>query len=220
VDNEVRKLFLGFWGLVLAYVLFMGSLSLKSARDNFQLQVNLPEEFKELLRSLELVDQTKATWTDGGFISLQTNPFVNKVIVAKKQEKIESPSSLPSQLLQPPTSPPGPPLPPTPPPPPPPPTAFYPQGANNGTVFYSPFLNATVQNATLRSENVTSSKKVLILTSIIQAEENKVCVIDNKVYRVGDEIKKHRILKIGEDYVELQGPKRKFKIKVGDTLDI
>lgn len=217
MDNEVRKLFLGFWGLVLAYVLFMGSLSLKSARDNFQLQVNLPEEFKEFLRSLELVDQTKATWTDGGVISLQTNPFVHRVIVAKKQEKIEPLSPLSSQLLQPLTPPPGPPLPPT---PPPPPTAFYPQGENNGAVFYSPFLNATVQNGTLRSENVTSSKKVLILTSIIQVEENKVCVIDNKVYRVGDEIKKHKILKIGEDYVELQGPKRKFKIKVGDTLDI
>jgi hypothetical protein len=217
VDNEVRKLFLGFWGLVLVYVLFMGSLSLKSARDNFQYQVNLPEEFKELLRSLELVNQTRVTWTDGGIISLQTNPFVNRVIVAKKQEKIEPPSPLSSQLLQPPTPSPGPPLPPT---PPPPPTAFYPQEANNGIVFYSPFLNATVQNATLWSENVTSSKKVLILTSIIQAEENKVCVIDNKVYRVGDEIKKHKILKIGGDYIELPGPERKFKIKVGDPLDI
>jgi hypothetical protein len=213
MDSGAKKLFLGFWVLVFAYVFFMGSLSLKYAKQGFQpqVQLNLPEEFRGLFGTLE--NQVKTPLTDGRYMFLQTNPFTNRVKVAKKQEAF--PSFHADQNI------PQPPLPPPPIPnqilPPFPPT---PQGENNGTVFYPPFWNATLQNATAQSQNATSSKKVLVLTSIIQIEENKICVIDNKAYREGDEVKKHKILKIGEDYVELQGAKGKFKVRVGEALDI
>jgi len=222
VDDGAKKLFLGFWGLVLVYVFFMGSLSLKYARNDFQsqVQINLPEEFKGLLGALE--NQGKINLTDEVHLPLQTNPFINKVLVAKKEEGKTTSSSHVNQNISSSELPP----PPPPPsmsnqvPPPLPPEAFYPQGVNNGIAFYPPFGNATLQNATLSSQNATFSKKVLILTSIIQTERNKVCVIDNKLYREGDEVKRYKILRIGEDYVELKGPKGKFKVQVGGTLDI
>jgi hypothetical protein len=222
VDSGAKKLFLGFWGFVLVYVLFMGSLSLKYAKNDFQSQgqINLPEEFKELFAPLE--NQVKAPLIDEMHMPLQTNPFTNKIIVAKKQETFSS-----FHASQPPQPPPPPPQVPPPPPPIPnqvppsfPPMGGRPQVAHNGTVFYPPFWNATLQNSTLQSQNATSLKKGLVLTSIIQTEENKVCVIDNKVYREGDVVKRYKIFKIGEDYVELQGSKGRLKVKVGDILDI
>ena len=221
MDSGAKKLFLGFWGFVLVYVLFMGSLSLKYAKNDFQSQeqINLPEEFKGLFGPLE--NQVKAPLPDEMSIPLQTNPFTNKIIVAKKQEKVET--------SQPPQPPPPPPPPPQVLPPPPmpnqvlfsfPPMGGHPQVANNDTAFYPPFWNATLQNATLQSQNAIFLKKGLVLTSIIQTEEAKICVIDNKVYREGDVVKRYKILKIGEDYVELQGSKGRFKVKVGDILDI
>jgi hypothetical protein len=236
-----KKLFLGFWGLVLVYVLFMGGLSLKYANNSLQVQeqINSLEEFKGLLGVLGagvLEGQVKPGVTEEVQLPLQVNPFINKVVVAKKEGKVESFSSLhATQNTQQYPQPPRPPEPPPPPPPlpsisnqvppsfpsvaqPPPFVVFRLQGENNGTVLYYPFWNATLQNATLQSRNATFPKKVL--TSIIQTEEDKICVIDNKVYREGDEVKRHKILKIGEDYVELKGPKGNFKVKVGGILDI
>ena len=234
---ENKKLFLGFWGLVLVYVLFMGGLSLKYANNGFQVQeqINSLEEFKGLFGILGVGVVEGQVKTDEVQLPLQVNPFINKVVVAKKEGKVEPSSSLHAsqniqqypQPLQPPPPPPPPPLPsisnqvPSPFPSVAQPPSFVvvrSQGENNGTVLYYPFWNATLQNATLQSGNVTFPKKVL--TSIIQTEENKICVIDNKVYREGDEVKGYKILKIGEDYVELKGPKGNFKVKVGGILDI
>lgn len=206
-----KKLFLGFWGLVLVYVSFMGALSLKYANNSFQVQEQIKslEEFRGLFGVLGagvLEGQAKSVWTDEVQLPLQVNPFINKVVVAKKEGKVESFSFLHAkQSIQ---------QPPLPPPPPPLPSSSL----SISNQVPPPFPPATFQNGTFQDKNATFSKKVL--TSIIQTEEDKICVIDNKVYREGDEVKSYKILKIGEDYVELKGPKGNFKVKVGGILDI